>query len=238
MFQQAAVTVLVNNFVKEATPHLGEHGFSLLLDFTLADGRQGQALLDTGRSGDVLVKNLADLGQNLDRLLAVILSHGHHDHTGGLPKLLERLGRRVLVVAHPGIWGMRLYDQPALHAVGVPFPRAAAEALGAEFCLAADPVRLEPGLLTTGEIPRREPLEEPVGFHRAVDGVYQAEQVTDDLSLVLDLGEEEGLFLLTGCCHAGLVNTLAHARRSPAAARSRACWAGCTSREPRRSGWS
>jgi 7,8-dihydropterin-6-yl-methyl-4-(beta-D-ribofuranosyl)aminobenzene 5'-phosphate synthase len=99
LFDTVIVRVLVNNVVEE-TKLLAEHGLSLLVSFAFGD-RQGKVLLDTGQTGEVLMKNIETLGIPLDDLLAVVISHGHYDHTGGLLRLMSFLRRPVKVVIHP-----------------------------------------------------------------------------------------------------------------------------------------
>lgn len=77
---------------------------------------------------------------------------------------------------------------------------------------AASPVLLGDGVLVPGEVPRHEPVEGKTSFRRLVDHQVVGDWIADDLSLVLNFGAK-GLLLLTGCCHAGLINTTEHARR-------------------------
>lgn len=91
------VTVLVDN-TANGNDLIAEHGFSCLIE---ADGHR--ILFDTGAK-DALLKNSMSLSVNLSKLDALVLSHGHYDHTGGLAAIIERLGL-LRVVAHPNILG-------------------------------------------------------------------------------------------------------------------------------------
>ena len=97
----AKVTIVVDNGVpiNSSKPFLGEHGLSMLLDI---GGKR--LLLDTGQTGTV-VHNLGLLGIAPSTLDAIALSHGHYDHTGGLPQVLERAGKRLPVYLHEKAFG-------------------------------------------------------------------------------------------------------------------------------------
>jgi 7,8-dihydropterin-6-yl-methyl-4-(beta-D-ribofuranosyl)aminobenzene 5'-phosphate synthase len=86
------------------------------------------------------------------------------------------------------------------------------ERAGGTLVAAASPVFLGDGVVVTGEVPRDEPAEKKTSFRRLVDHQVVEDWIADDLSLVLDFGAK-GLLLVTGCCHAGLINTAEHARR-------------------------
>ncbi len=208
MIEKLSVTIVVNNCVK-LSGLWGEHGLAMLVEWR-DQGREGRILLDTGQSG-MLLHNLDVLKVELDRLEAVMLSHGHYDHTGGLLDLLARLNRRVKIVVHPEFWGQRLAwgDPPRSIGSGLD-PEVVAER-GGDVAASAEPLRLHQAIFTTGSVPRREPLEISRGFLRERNGELTDDQVEDDMSLAVDLGEE-GLVVCTGCCHAGLINTVEHIR--------------------------
>jgi 7,8-dihydropterin-6-yl-methyl-4-(beta-D-ribofuranosyl)aminobenzene 5'-phosphate synthase len=92
LIDHADVTIVVNNVVEESKL-LAEHGLSLLVRFS-SPGFQGKLVMDTGQSSLVIMKNMETLGVTLNDLLAVVISHGHYDHTGGLMRLLRS------VIAH------------------------------------------------------------------------------------------------------------------------------------------
>ncbi|MBU2548324.1 MAG: MBL fold metallo-hydrolase [Proteobacteria bacterium] len=204
-----AVTVLVDNRT-ESADLMAEHGLSLLVEFK-EDGVRRQVLLDTGQTGRVLGHNLTWMEKHLRDLAAVVLSHGHYDHVGGLPMLLGRLKRPVPVLVHPELWGIRMADGPALRSIGAGFDPIGLAAAGARVIAASGPVPLFHGVLTTGSIQRREPLECSRNFSRLVDDKIIDDQIADDMALVIDL-KSEGLVVLTGCCHAGVINTIRHVR--------------------------
>lgn len=200
------ITCLVDNAVKEGSPFWGEHGLAFLLE--TPDGR---ALFDTGASGTVLMHNMALAGIEPSSLSAVALSHSHLDHSGGLPDLLER---------RPGL---PLYGSPALfrerfslrdgHATarGLPLTPEVRTRLG-ELCLNVEPQQVLPGVWTTGAITERNEPEGRSAAHVVRQGEgWAPDPYEDDLALLL---ETAGGVLVCGCCHAGLLNTLAHVKRT------------------------
>lgn len=189
-------------------PLRAEHGFAVWIE---APG--GCALFDTGGSGPVLTHNLAALDLALPMVDAIALSHAHDDHTGGLIEALHALRPDTPIYAHPTLFRPRYSDSTgAMTSRGLSLTREALDAQ-ADLRLSAEPQEIVPGVWTTGAIaPRPEPEgRSPHHFTREGDA-YVPDPYSDDLSLVLAV--EDGVFLLCGCCHAGLLNTLAQVQRT------------------------
>lgn len=199
------VTVLVENTVGRTLPISGEHGLSLWVEFG------GHKLLfDTGQRGAV-VSNAFRLGVDLRTAEAVVLSHGHSDHTGGLRDVIEFIGRPTPVYAHPDIFSGHRVSSPADRYIGIPFCREELETAGADFVLVKQPVELFPGFWLSGEVPRRTPFEKGDPRMYVYQGTEQVpDPVADDLSIYAQTGA--GLAILLGCAHAGVVNIVEHAR--------------------------
>lgn len=201
------VTCVVDNAVCDHSTFWGEHGLAFLIET-----RSGCILFDTGRSGTVLLHNLDLLDIEPGAINALAISHAHHDHTGGLPILLEQVAG-IPLYAHPDLFRERFSRrEESLKSVGLPVEREAL-AQRLTFQLSAEPMEIVPGVWTTGEITdRREP--EGRSAHHLIRGVegYESDPYRDDMALVLETGS--GLVVLCGCCHAGLLNTLAHVRRT------------------------
>lgn len=199
------ITILVENSVGRALPISGEHGLSLWVEY---NGRK--LLFDTGQRGAV-VTNAALLGVDLRETEAIILSHGHSDHTGGLRDVLEFIGRRVPVYAHTDIFTAHRVSSPSDKYIGIPYAREALEAAGADFFLTAEPLEIFPGLWLSGEVLRESCVE--AGDARMY--VYRGEErvpdpLADDLSIYAVT--PAGLVILLGCAHAGVMNITEHAR--------------------------
>lgn len=183
----------------------GGHGLAMLVRT-----RAGSVMLDTGDSAETWA-NADALGIDLAEVTGIVLSHGHYDHTNGLPALLGRLGG-AMVIAHPAVFEPRYADRPdgRREYIGPPATREEFEGMGAMFMLDAGSVEVAPGLITTGEVPRVTDLA-PVSPYLLVerDGAPREDDFVDDISLIARLSD--GDVLLTGCAHAGVVNIVARA---------------------------
>jgi len=202
------VTCVVDNAVCDHSSFWGEHGLAFLIET-----KSGSMLLfDTGRSGTVLLHNLELLDVEPEAISALAISHAHHDHTGGLPALLDRVAG-IPLYAHPDLFRERFSRrEESLKSVGLPLEREALDRW-LVFQLSAEPTEILPGVWTTGEITDRAEPEGRSPHHlvRGVEG-WEPDPYRDDTALVLET--RRGLVVLCGCCHAGLLNTLAHVRRT------------------------
>jgi len=199
------LTVVVDNSVAHATPLLGEHGLSLWLE------HQGVNLLyDTGQ-GRALLPNLKALGLDPEALDAVVLSHGHHDHSGGLEALLAARTRPTPVWCHPAAFAPHLKQEPPRpRDIGPPLSQAGYEELGAVFHWVRGNAQPWPGLTLLAPIPRRTAFEGPApGLLTRRGGALVPDPLEDDLALLVMGGQ--GPAVLTGCAHAGALNVLAAA---------------------------
>lgn len=199
------VTVLCENTVGKPGGLLGEWGLALLLEV----GGQ-KVLFDTGEQGSVL-HNAAALGVDLDAVDLLVMSHGHYDHSGGMRAFLRRRGR-VPVYLHPDFFVPRYSSRPSRRFIGVPFRPEDLMSLGADFVFSREPLEILPGVWFSGEVPRITEFEKGDDALFCLRGEEQvADPVCDDVSLFCET--EEGLLVVTGCAHAGIVNIIEHARR-------------------------
>jgi len=200
------ITILCENTVGRLVG-LGEHGFSALIETD-----QGNYLFDTG-SGRSVIKNSLELNKDLRTIKKIFLSHGHYDHTGGLPEVL-RLRGKVDVHAHPHIFLDRVHvikenEKETKRFVGLPFKKSFLETLGANFVLNKEFIEIEKGIFLTGEVPRKTSFEKPDSrLFAEVDGKMNLDIFSDDQSLILDT--EKGLILIFGCAHSGMINIIHH----------------------------
>ena len=188
---------------------LGEWGLSVLVE---RDDRK--ILLDAGAS-ITAARNGGLLGINWDRIDAIVLSHGHYDHTGGLREVLTRIRKQVKIFAHPDVFDAKFIrmdkDQSPVY-IGIPFQRAELESLGADFQLTSEPVWLSENVATSGEIPMITDFETiDAGLCVRKNGEMVPDPLKDDQALFIKTSL--GLVVVLGCAHRGTINTLHHARK-------------------------
>jgi len=214
---------LVDHFDPKKTEIQAEMGLSLFI--TVTTGRhQVKLLFDVGLTGQVLLHNMKALGLDLEDVDHVVISHGHPDHYGGIESVLAERTASLPISTHADAFLPRyalmgdgrnaLFYNQALREDRL--DRGPGRLL-----LSRDPVELGWGTLTTGEIPRVVDFEAPVrsGDTRA-PGLYQVnaqgewgyDDVWDEQALVIDV-KNEGLIVITGCAHAGVVNTIKRAQQ-------------------------
>jgi 7,8-dihydropterin-6-yl-methyl-4-(beta-D-ribofuranosyl)aminobenzene 5'-phosphate synthase len=195
---------------------VGEPGFSALVRFE-KNGRERTLLFDTGVSPRGVVENLRRLGLSLQDVEVIVLSHGHWDHVTGMEGVAQTLGRAGLpVMIHPEFWSRRRIRFPGLDPAELPSTsRPALEGAGFEIVEERHPSFLLDGsALITGEVDRTAEFETGFQGHDAFrDGGWQPDPlILDDQALVLRL-PERGLVVLSGCGHAGIVNTVRYAQK-------------------------
>ncbi len=192
-----------------------EHGVSMLVT-TSESGNRDSFLFDTGVTVDGVLHNMDILEIKGNELHAVVLSHGHTDHTRGLLGFIKRCGRsRVPIVLHPDAYLKRKNVQPDGHeSEHFPPSRKDLEAEDVQIIEERGPTMLIGNrALVTGQIPRTTPYEKGSPNQVAlIDGKWQPDPwIHDDQAIVIHV-REKGLVVLTGCGHAGVINTLLHAR--------------------------
>ena len=186
---------------------LGEWGLSVLVETESC-----KVLLDTGQSIST-VRNADLMGIDLSSIDKIVLSHAHGDHTGGLREVLRRVGKPVEVIAHPDVWIPKYVRFGETNRyVGLPFLREDLESFGAYFTLSRKPYKISDDIMTTGEI------EMTTDYETIDDRLYAKrgrrmipDPLADDLALIVRTGQ--GLALITGCAHRGIVNTVRHVRK-------------------------
>jgi len=197
------ITVLVDNSTFR-TDCRGEHGLSLWIETPTA-----KVLFDTGFSS-LWRSNAKKLGVDVSQADFIVISHGHADHTGGLAAAAE-LCSRAKLVAHPEAFTDHFSKRvDKVYQIGMPRRcREAAESL--DRILMTEPAYLAEGLLVTGPVPRTTPFEEVGGSFWLDRACTKPDSIEDDLSLVIEA--DDGLAVITGCAHAGVVNICQYARQ-------------------------
>lgn len=232
---QVQLTVLVDNFMDVLLPSteiarripvefdgfegeqlMAEHGLSLLIT-VCNNGRSESLLYDTGLGHHTLVHNMDVLGVNPADFRAIVLSHGHTDHHGGLPDLLQRLSKKQLpLVLHPDAWLDRKMVFPNKKELHLPPPsRADLEQEGVEVLERRDPsLLIDNMILVTGQVERVTDFEQGAPGHFAHKGAdWEADPwIWDDQAVVMHV-RNKGLVVVSGCSHAGIVNVLRYARK-------------------------
>ena len=202
---QVSVTILVEN----TTPipgFQGEYGFAALVE---VEGKK--FLFDTG-SADALIKNAAAGGIDLSSINDLVISHGHFDHTGAVIPFIQT-GKNKKVFAHSNIFIPRYVVLGEFkRGIGVSCKQQEITANGAEFIITDDFTEIHPGVFVTGEIPRMNDYEDVGGSFFIEDGdKLVPDNLSDDMSMVIN--HPEGLIIISGCAHAGIINTIEYAQK-------------------------
>jgi 7,8-dihydropterin-6-yl-methyl-4-(beta-D-ribofuranosyl)aminobenzene 5'-phosphate synthase len=205
------VTVLSTMLAGDRGRGIGEWGFAALLE---VDGRR--LLLDTGERPDTVLRNAAELGIDLSDVTDLVITHNHGDHTAGLVTLRRELAKknaRALSRAHVarGIFDRRP-GADGSEGNGLLPMKAEYEALGGQFVEHAGPTELAPAVWLTGPVPRQYPERNWSGTGRiqTTDGLVE-DTVPEDASVIVDTAD--GLIVVSGCGHAGVINTIEYARK-------------------------
>jgi 7,8-dihydropterin-6-yl-methyl-4-(beta-D-ribofuranosyl)aminobenzene 5'-phosphate synthase len=189
---------------------IGEWGFGAIVE---VDGQR--ILFDTGARPTTVLENAKELKADLAQVPQVVLSHNHSDHTGGLLTLRKDVAARApgaLARVHVGrglFWSRPRGEGEA----NLPLKmRADYAAAGITFVEHEGPQQILPGVWLTGPVPRVHPERNwsDVGQVRTPEGLVE-DTIPEDQSLVFDT--DQGLVILAGCGHAGIVNTIEYARK-------------------------
>lgn len=194
------IHILTDNTVRKRGL-LAEHGLSILIEY-----QGGNLLFDTGQS-DVYCKNAAHMRLNLRKIDAIVLSHGHYDHCGGLPYFPVAKLPRIYV--HPYAFKQRFAASPdsrGYRMIGVPWRLDDYKMIGDHIVYVKGITPIMPNAILCPEIPYTVDFEqEPDGFYFGENGSKQKDYFCDEQILVIDDG---GLSVFLGCSHPGVANCL------------------------------
>jgi 7,8-dihydropterin-6-yl-methyl-4-(beta-D-ribofuranosyl)aminobenzene 5'-phosphate synthase len=197
------ITILVDNNASKPGL-LTEHGLSLWIEY-----KEKQILFDTGQSSN-LIQNAKKLGIDLIRTDAIVISHGHYDHTGGLPAVLE-LAPHAVIYIHPAATKPK-YSCKEFKARYIGIPEAAKQAVkNYKVIWIEKPLQLCNGITLTGQIPRKNDFEDVGGAFFVDENCHTPDSLLDDQALFIE--SPNGLIVVFGCAHSGVINTLDYVYR-------------------------
>lgn len=205
MARRIRITTLVEN-TAGGVGLVGEHGLAFWIDC----GRK-RVLFDTGQTPAVLATNARRLDIDLARTDAVVLSHGHYDHTGGLAHVLDA-AERPQVFAHPAALAAKYARNRdgTSRAIGSPLDEQAVRRRAGVLTWTAQPTDVCEGLAVTGFVPRQTGFEDTGGPFFVDPACRVADALPDDQAVYFSAAG--GTVVLLGCAHAGVINTLRHVR--------------------------
>jgi 7,8-dihydropterin-6-yl-methyl-4-(beta-D-ribofuranosyl)aminobenzene 5'-phosphate synthase len=205
--ERLRLAILCDNSVKVgARGIMGEHGFAALLT-----AGQERVLFDTGQTGTVLVNNIRVMKTATPGI--VVLSHGHYDHSGGLLGYAGACARPCSLYTQSSAFAKRLKKvRDGLQDISMPFSKGALADAGYEIRESDSPQLISNWLATSGII-QRESFEQPeTEFFVVEGGIAKKDTFLDDSAVAVNVCGK-GLVIVTGCAHAGVINTARHFMR-------------------------
>ncbi|MFH1613568.1 MAG: iron-sulfur cluster assembly scaffold protein [Planctomycetota bacterium] len=193
-----SITVVVDN---TASGHFhSEHGLALWINH--GDKR---ILFDTGQS-NLILQNAKTLDIDLADTDAIVISHGHYDHTGGLSAVLSIASKKAKIYLHPAATEPK-FSQKTSEAKSIGMLDSAKEAIqGKHIIWTGTPAQIFPGMSVTGQVPRMNDYEDVGGTFFVDENCQEPDKLLDDQTLFIE--STKGLVVVFGCAHAGVVNTL------------------------------
>jgi 7,8-dihydropterin-6-yl-methyl-4-(beta-D-ribofuranosyl)aminobenzene 5'-phosphate synthase len=219
MIRNLKITTLADNLV--LTKCLGQWGLSFLLEFVDTRGNSRKVVFDTGIEKKALIYNIKKLELDMSDVDCVVISHGHLDHTATTVEIVNSAGG-VNVYAHPHTFLPRFRQEKngKRRQMGVPKGEGIEdiEKAGGKIIFNTEAKEIVPGLWTTGQIDRMTSFERALPLSKGertiilVDGKEVEDRILDDQAVWTNI-DKAGTLVITGCAHAGLVNTLLQVKR-------------------------
>lgn len=213
------ITTIADNLV--LTRCLGQWGLSFLLEFVDTRGNDRKVVFDTGIEKKALIYNIKKLKLDMSDVDCVVISHGHLDHTATTAEIVKSAGG-VKVYAHPHTFLPRFYQEKTGKRRQMGAPKGEGiediEKVGGRIVFNTEAKEIVPGLWTTGQIERVTSFERVLPLSKGertiivVDGKEVEDQILDDQAIWMNV-DKTGTLVITGCAHAGLLNTLLQIER-------------------------
>ena len=201
-------------FTDQSQMPIGEHGFSIAVRI-FCKGQSYKILFDTGVSPEGIVENAKRMGLDLREIDYVVLSHGHYDHFGGLEAVVKAINKTDLpIIAHERMFNRK--GTANLEGVIRKHPEFPAKEHLSEskIILTKQPYQIaNKTACITGEIPRKTSFEKGFPQNRILfNNKWQPDSdILDERAMILNL-KEKGLIIISGCAHAGIINTIRYAQ--------------------------
>lgn len=203
MAKDIRITILIEDTASQPR-FFAEHGLSFWISYA-----DKYILFDTGQS-DNLIRNAQLLNVNLAQIDAIVISHGHYDHTGGLASVLK-LAANAVIYLHPAALESKFSQKPSrVNMIGM--SESTKKSMeDRPLIWTAAPTQLFPGILVTGQVPRLNDYEDVGGDFFVDENCRRPDQLLDDQTLLIE--SAKGVVVVFGCAHAGVVNTLDYISR-------------------------
>jgi 7,8-dihydropterin-6-yl-methyl-4-(beta-D-ribofuranosyl)aminobenzene 5'-phosphate synthase len=194
---------------------IAEHGFSTMIQVKCGN-KQGNVLLDAGTSSAGIMHNMDSLGVDVTDIQTIVLSHGHVDHTMGLPSLIDKVRpHQISLISHPDAFLDKKVIMPGGYEVNISPPKLTTlQQEKITILKRSEPTLLVDNMiLVSGEIARTTDFETgfPVHYTKR-DGRWENDPLVKDDQCVIVNVRGKGIVVITGCCHSGLINTINYAQ--------------------------
>ena len=197
-----------------------EHGFSMLIR-VFREGKANSVLFDAGISPEGVVENAECMGINLSEVESIVISHGHYDHFGGLLSAVKAINKASLpIIVHENMFKTRGSANSKGAVRKYPEFPAQAQLSPAQLVSTKQPSLTADGMVcVTGEIPRKTSFETGYTQHKAfVSGAWKSDPwIMDERAVAINI-KGKGLVVISGCAHAGIINTVTYAQQITGAA--------------------